>query len=90
METMINKGEAMQNPNPKSTTLADLVRLRYTDYDAFMSRLFEALNGDHRDAINDSTDKSQKIAALSTMLSYFEGKEEFEKCIEIKKLIDQL
>lgn len=90
METMINKGADMNNVPKYQSTLVDLVKLRYTDYDAFMQRLYEALRGDHKDAINDATPAENKKQALETMIQYFSGKEEYEKCAELQVLYNQL
>jgi hypothetical protein len=91
MGTMINKGADMQNDIPKyQSTLVDLVKLRYADYDAFMDRLYEALRGDYKDAINDATPVGNKKQALATMIDHFQEKEEYEKCAELQKLINQL
>lgn len=88
---MINKGADMQNePNNHQSTLTDLVKLRYADYDAFMDRLYEALHGEFKDAVNDATPADNKKQALATMIEHFQEKEEYEKCAELQKLIKQL
>lgn len=89
MKTLINKGEVMNTPNPHST-LVDLVKLRYTDYDAFMERLYEALLGEFKGSIDDSTPIPNKKQALAKMIDYFQEKEEYEKCAELKKMSDSL
>lgn len=90
MGTMINKGEARMNTPKQQSTLVDLVKLRYTDYGAFMDRLYEALSGEFQGSINDSTPVESKKQALSTMIEYFSEKEEYEKCAELKKISDSL
>ena len=35
--------------------LLELIRLRETDYDGFMDRLYEALAGEFRDVVHDGT-----------------------------------
>jgi hypothetical protein len=91
MNTVINKGADMSNNTPKyQSTLIDLVKLRYADYDAFMERLYEALHGEHKDAINDATPAENKKQALETMIQYFSDKEEYEKCAELHLLMSRL
>lgn len=91
MKAMINNGADMQDNVPNyQSTLVDLVKLRYADYDAFMERLYEALRGEYKDAINDATPTDSKRQALATMIEYFQGKEEYEKCAELLRLSNQL
>lgn len=71
-----------------SKILLDLIHLRQTDYDAFMNRLYEALTSEFKDVINDTNLVSEKSQALWTMIKHFEKKEDFEKCAELKKLVD--
>ena len=80
----------MADINSYSKILLDLIYLRNTDYDAFMERLYEALTGDFKDAINDKSPVEEKSQAIWTMINYFQKHEEYEKCAELKKLVDQL
>jgi hypothetical protein len=80
----------MQHVPKYQSALVSLVKLRYTDYDAFMERLYEALRGDFKDAIHDLTPVEGKQQALATMIEYFQDKEEYEKCSELKKIKDSL
>lgn len=80
----------MSNVNGYSKILLDLIHLRQTDYDAFMNRLYEALTGEFKDVINDSSPVDEKSQAIWTMIKHFEKQEEFEKCAELKKLADVL
>lgn len=70
------------------SVLVSLVKLRYTDYNAFMERLYEALRGDFKEALHDLTPIEGKQQALATMIDYFQDKEEYEKCAELKKIKD--
>lgn len=80
----------MSNLNSYSKILLDLIHLRQTDYDAFMNRLYEALTGEFKDVINDSSPVNEKSQAIWTMIKHFEKNEEFEKCAELKRLVDDL
>jgi hypothetical protein len=70
--------------------LLELINLRETDYDKFMDKMYEALAGEHREVINDGTPATEKKTALWTMIQYFQTKEEYEKCAELKKLAESL
>lgn len=80
----------MSNLNSYSKILLDLIHLRQTDYDAFMNRLYEALTGEFKDVIHDSSPVNEKSQAIWTMIKHFEKNEEFEKCAELKRLVDDL
>lgn len=80
----------MADLNKYSKVLLELVYLRENDYDGFMNRLYEALTGEFRDVLNDTTPKDEKTKAIWTMIKHFEKNEEFEKCADLKKMADQL
>lgn len=80
----------MSDLNSYSQILLDLIHLKQTDYDAFMNRLYEALTGEFKDVIHDSSPVSEKAQAIRTMIKHFEKSEEFEKCAELKKLVDSI
>jgi len=81
----------MMQESPKyQETLVNLVKLRHTDYAAFMERLYEALNGDFKEAIHDLSPVGGKHQALATMIEYFQSMEEYEKCAKLKKIKDSL
>jgi hypothetical protein len=75
---------------PYSEILLELIRLRETDYDGFMDRLYEALAGEFRDVVHDGSPKEEKRQAIWTMISHFEKKEQYEKCADLKKLSEEL
>jgi hypothetical protein len=78
------------SPQEYSQAILDLVKLRQTDYDAFMEKLYELLTGDLKTAIYDSAPVQEKTDAISTMMDYFSQRDEFEKCAELKKLKEDL
>jgi len=80
----------MSDLNNYTKILLDLIHLRQTDYDAFMNRLYEALTGEFKDVIHDSSPGEDKTPAIWTMIKHFEKNEEFEKCADLKKLADEL
>lgn len=80
----------MSDFNSYSKILLDLIHLRNTDYDAFMDRLYEALTGEFKDAIDDKSPVEEKTQAIWTMINHFSKREEYEKCADLKKLVDQL
>lgn len=80
----------MDELNNYTKIILDLIHLRETDYDAFMNRLYEALTGDFRDAIHDPAPVEEKSQAIWSMIKHFEKNEEFEKCADLKKLIEEI
>lgn len=70
--------------------LLDLIKLRETDYDGFMNKLYEALNGRFRDVIHDTSPAGEKRQAIWSMIEHFSAKEEYEKCADLKRLVEEL
>lgn len=70
--------------------LMELFNLKGKDYDKFMHKLYEALTGEARDALQSPDPVSEKKKALWTMIQYFQNQEEYEKCAELKKMADSL
>jgi hypothetical protein len=70
--------------------LMELIKLKNQDYDKFMRKLYEALTGEARDALQSPDPASEKKKALWTMIEYFQTTEEYEKCSELKKMSDSI
>ena len=70
--------------------LFELMHLKEKDYDAFMDKLYTALSGEFRSMVHDTSPIEEKLKALWSMIHHFEGKEEYEKCAELKKMTDEL
>ena len=70
--------------------LLELIILRETDYDAFMFRLYDALAGEYRSIAHDKSSVSEKLEAIWSMIKYFETKEQYEKCADLKKLVEEI
>jgi hypothetical protein len=73
-----------------SNVILELVNLRQTDYDAFMEKLYELLTGELKQAVYDATPIDEKTEAIWTMIQYFSDKDDFEKCIALKKIKEDL
>jgi hypothetical protein len=43
-----------------------------------------------QDALKSSSTLEQKIEAITFIINWFEAKEEYEKCLELKKIIKEL
>jgi len=70
--------------------LLELMHLKRTDYDRFMRKLYDAISGEFKGALNNTDSTSDKEKALSTMIQYFQDREEYEKCAILKKMADSL
>lgn len=57
---------------------------------AMMNMVYDAIMVDIDGAIKSSTPVPRKIEALTTILKYFENLEEYEKCANIKKIIQEI
>ena len=84
-----------EDGNPfKGLRSEDLIRkieeLKKTDLDSYYNLVFESITGFPEDAIEDDSPKKNKVAALNKLIDYFEQKEEYERCHELKKLLDRI
>ncbi len=70
--------------------LMELIVLREHDYDAFMHKLYEALSGEFRGMVHDTSPLDEKVRALSSMIEYFEGLEQYEKCAELHRMTKEI
>jgi hypothetical protein len=55
-----------------------------------MDMVYEAIVNKTQDALKSSSTIEQKIEAISFIINWFETKEEYEKCLELKKIIKEL
>jgi len=58
--------------------------------ETMMNMIYNAVINDEDRAIKSSTEPSEKIEALTNILNFFIGCEEYEKCSNIKKIIDKI
>lgn len=60
------------------------------DEDMFYNALYMAMTSHPSYVITSDLEDDRKKIILNTMLTYFEGKEEFEKCVTIYNIKKQL
>ena len=80
------------NDKKRQELLAEILMLRETDYDAFMERMFDALNTVFQDSVKDPNSRQEKLKSIDTMIQYFSDGDAYEKCqrlLEIKKHINE-
>lgn len=58
--------------------------------DTMMNIVYKALIEGETQAINSKTPTDEKLNALNNVLTYFEKTEEYEKCFNIKNIIDKI
>ena len=68
----------------------ELIVLREENYELFMEKLYEALSGEFRGMVHDSSPIEEKLRALDSIRVHFQEREEYEKCAEIKKMTSEL
>lgn len=64
--------------------------LREASRETMMDMIYKALIDEQDRAISSNTPKEEKINALKNVILYFEQNEEYEKCHNIKKIIDKI
>jgi hypothetical protein len=58
--------------------------------DTMMNMIYKAIINNEQDALSSNTPSQEKLSALGGVLQYFEGIEEYEKCYNIKKIMDKI
>lgn len=58
--------------------------------DTMMNMIYKAIVNNEQDALNSNTPATEKLEALMGVLQYFETTEEYEKCFNIKKIMDKI
>lgn len=58
--------------------------------DTMMNMIYTAIINNEQDALNSNTPSDEKLKALISVLQYFEGTEEYEKCYNLKKIMDKI
>jgi len=55
-----------------------------------MEIIYNTLMNEQDKAINSNTPPEEKLQALNNVIQYFVESEEYEKCYNIKKIIDKI
>ena len=82
---MHDLGDYSDNPE-----FNEIEELREASKDTMMNMIYNAVVNEEEKAISADTPKDQKLEALNNIIAYFIGTEEYEKCSNIKKIIDRI
>jgi hypothetical protein len=55
-----------------------------------MDLVYKAIINRKQDALNSTSSKEEKLEAITFIISWFEAREEYEKCNELKKIIQEI
>ena len=64
--------------------------LEKTSRDRYLRLCYEALIASPDEVLNNTADAHLKLEGLSKLITYFEHKEEFEKCSQLQKLLKMI
>jgi hypothetical protein len=64
--------------------------LRESSRQTMMEMVYNTLINEEDRAVNSNTPAEEKLQALKNIIQYFEQSEEYEKCYNIKKIIDRI
>lgn len=64
--------------------------LRESSKETMMNMIYNAVINEEDRAISSETPKEQKLEALNNIIDFFVQLEEYEKCSNIKKIIDRI
>lgn len=76
-----------ENPENSSNRIENL---REGSKETMMNMIYNAVINEEDRAIKSETDPEEKVQALTNILDFFIGLEEYEKCSNIKKIIDKI
>lgn len=68
----------------------DITPLVEASRDTMMNMIYDAVINHTDQAVYNSVPKEEKVEALTNVIKYFEEIEEYEKCFDIKKVIQQI
>jgi hypothetical protein len=72
-----------------SNTPGFIKDLQESSKETMMEMIYDAIVNKKHGALNNSESLSDKINGLNAILTFFKNREEYEKCFEIKKIIDK-
>jgi len=64
--------------------------LKEDSKETMMNMIYNAVVNGEEKALKSETDPEEKVNALNNILNFFIGLEEYEKCSNIKKIIDKI
>ena len=64
--------------------------LKESSKETMMNMIYNAVINEEDRAISSETPKDQKLEALNNIIDFFVQLEEYEKCSNIKKIIDRI
>ena len=75
---------------PEKSDSNRIENLREGSKETMMNMIYSAIVNEEERAIKSETDPGEKIIALTNILNFFKELEEYEKCSNIKKIIDKI
>lgn len=64
--------------------------LREGSKETMMNMIYNAVVNEEERALKSDTCPEEKVSALTNILDFFVGLEDYEKCFNIKKIIDKI
>tara|TARA_B110000977_G_C10854317_1_gene407073 strand:+ start:302 stop:556 length:255 start_codon:yes stop_codon:yes gene_type:complete len=75
---------------PEKNNSNRIDNLREGSKETMMNMIYNAVVNEEERALKSETDPDEKVLALTNILNFFLGLEEYEKCSNIKKIIDKI
>lgn len=76
--------------NNSVESIAFIEKLKSSSKEIMMDLIYKAIIENEMGALNNNSPKEEKIAALETVIKYFAEQEEYERCHELKKIINNI
>lgn len=71
-------------------SIAFIEQLKSSSKEIMMDLIYKAIMENEMGALNNDSPAEEKVAALETVVRYFVEKEEYERCHELKKIINKI
>lgn len=65
-------------------------KLNESSRDEMMELIYDSIINDKMGALDHDAPVENKVAGVQTILDFFKEREEYEKCLELKNIINQL
>jgi hypothetical protein len=76
--------------NNSVESIAFIEQLKSSSKEIMMELIYKAVMENEMGALKNDSPAEEKVAALETVVRYFVEKEEYERCHELKKIINKI
>lgn len=71
-------------------SIAFIEQLKTSSKEIMMDLIYKAIVKNEMGALDNNTPAEEKVEALQTVIRFFSEREEYERCHELKKIVDRI